>query len=93
MRKVKQAGFLGLRTVKWSARRTLHDFLVGMAGLGHLERLDARIQDIADRQWLKVRLAREALSISPRNRRITGQLLLTEEKTEMAATAPRAGML
>src|SRR5271154_1217489 len=56
---------------------------VGLVGLGRMAMISAKIQDIADRQWVKVKLSREALQYSDLNRRITGQVFLMTDKKEM----------
>src|SRR5580658_3461055 len=57
---------------------------VGALGLGRMGKMNDEIQDVVDYRWQKVKLSREALHYSDLNNRITMQLFLMEDKSQIA---------
>ncbi len=56
---------------------------VGWLGLSRLHELNAHLEEIADKRWAKVRLAREALTYSNLNNRITMESFLVNRREQV----------
>jgi PAS domain S-box-containing protein len=58
---------------------------VGDLGLRRMDQINADLQNIAGRQWTKLILSREALTLSSHNSRITMQIFLANDKGQIDA--------
>jgi len=56
---------------------------VGFFGLRRMDQSNAELQEVLDKNWSKVQLAREALSYSSQNSRITMQVFFLEDKQQI----------
>ena len=56
---------------------------VGNLGLRRMDQINADLQDIMGSQWTKLRLSREAVTYSNRNSRITMQVFLLKDETQI----------
>src|SRR5882757_4449035 len=56
---------------------------VGDLGIRRIDRINADLQDIMDREWVKLRLTREAVTYSNRNSYITMQVFLLTDHAEI----------
>lgn len=56
---------------------------VGDLGLHRMDHVNADLQDIMGRQWVKLRLAREAATYSNRNSRITMEIFLVKDRSQI----------
>lgn len=58
---------------------------VGQLGLSRMDRANADLDRILGRRWAKLQLAREALTYSSRNSRLTMEIFLTTDRTAIAS--------
>src|SRR5579864_5746550 len=56
---------------------------VGQLGLRRMDEINASLDDILEQRWAKLQLSRQALEYSTRNSRVTTQIFLTRDKTEV----------
>src|SRR5437763_6844965 len=58
---------------------------VGFFGLDRMDRSNATLQAVFTRNWVTVRLAREALAYSTQNSRLTMEVFLINDQDEIGA--------
>jgi diguanylate cyclase (GGDEF)-like protein len=57
---------------------------IGFLGLSRMDHINANLDGVLGRRWCKLQLAREALTYSSRNSRITMEVFLLKDKTQIA---------
>src|SRR6266513_2372537 len=57
--------------------------VVGDQGMRRMDQINLDLKNLMDRQWTKVSLSREALALSNRNSRITMQVFLLRNRSQI----------
>ncbi|MGA9206944.1 MAG: MCP four helix bundle domain-containing protein, partial [Terriglobales bacterium] len=56
---------------------------IGYLGLSRMDQINAGLQEVLGRRWAKLQLAREALTYSNRNSRITMEVFLVQDRDQI----------